>query len=112
MTWKTHLTVRVALFCGSLILALANVAHGQSATAADGAKAATALTPPKLAHFAEAVYPAAQVAAGQGANVDLEITISATGAVTNVVAVNPTGSDFDTAAIAAARQFVFEPAHK
>lgn len=55
-------------------------------------------------------YPPAALAAGKTASVDVVITIDAEGLVTEVTVPNPIGDGFDEAAIAAARQYVFEPA--
>jgi TonB family protein len=69
------------------------------------------IKPPKLKKFVEAVYPEAKKQAGVEAQVLLGIEIDETGAVTGVEVVKSAGSeDFDAAALAAAKQFVFEPA--
>jgi TonB family protein len=68
------------------------------------------IVPPKLVTFVEAEFPPSQVKAGKGAAVLLSIAIDATGKVANVVVVESAGPDFDNAAVAAARQFVFTPA--
>jgi len=65
---------------------------------------------PHLTKFVEADYPLPQRHAGVEASVVLTIEISATGAVTNVTVAESAGPDFDAAALAAARLFVFEPA--
>lgn len=75
------------------------------------AKAAPKLTkPPKLVKFVEAPYPEAERAAGKAATVVLQIAISAQGTVDDAVVTESAGAAFDAAAIAAVRQFVFEPA--
>lgn len=66
--------------------------------------------PPKLVSFVEAPYPESEKAAGQQASVVLQIAISATGSVENVSVVTSAGAAFDQAAVAAVRQFRFEPA--
>jgi TonB family protein len=66
--------------------------------------------PPKLVKFVPAVYPKDKHDAGIIAEVLLSIEIGADGQVGEVEVVKTGGADFDTAAIAAARQFVFEPA--
>src|SRR4051812_34308212 len=101
MTWKLHLTVRIALTAGFLALALGRVAHGQ--------EAAPALAPPRLVTFVDAPYP--DGAAG-GAAVDLEMDVAATGQVARARVVTSAGEAFDQAALAAARRFVFEPARR
>ncbi|HEY1585726.1 MAG TPA: TonB family protein, partial [Polyangia bacterium] len=65
---------------------------------------------PRLSHFVEAEYPADKKAAGVTASVLLSIEIGADGKVGNVGVVQSAGADFDAAAVAAAKQFVFEPA--
>jgi len=60
---------------------------------------------PRLTRFVEAESPRPQAAA-----VVLTLDLSATGAVTKVVVAESGGADFDAAAVAAASQFVFEPA--
>ena len=62
--------------------------------------------------FVDATYPAAAKAAGVQAQVDLEMTIDATGKVTDVRVVAPVGNGFDEAAVEAARKFAFEPARR
>jgi TonB family protein len=66
--------------------------------------------PPELVQGAAPEYPPAAASAGLEAAVKVRITIDATGAVTNVVVVEPAGNGFDEAAAAAARQYVFRPA--
>lgn len=96
-----------------LAVVLGHPAHGQDGTP-DGTAApiANALTPPKLVTFVDAIYPAAAKAASLQAQVDLEMTIDATGRVTEVRAVKPVGNGFDEAAVEAAQKFVFEPARR
>jgi len=106
---------RAALLTAVALLAtmLGHPAHGQDG-APDGTAAPTAnaLTPPKLITFVDATYPAAAKAARLQAQVDLELTIDATGKVTEVRTVTPVGNSFDEAAVEAARKFVFEPARR
>lgn len=64
--------------------------------------------PPRLTHFVEAPWP--DGAQGQRATVLLQLTLSATGTVTDVTVTTSGGAGFDEAAVRAARQFVFEPA--
>ena len=106
---------RVALHTAVVLLAtaLGRPAHGQGAASEGKAAPATnALTPPKLVTFVNASYPASAKAAGLQAEVDLQITIDASGKVTEARAVAPVGNGFDEAAVEAARKFVFEPAHR
>ena len=103
---------RAALYTAAAIVAMVvgHPAHGQQA--APEGTAATTLTPPKLVTFVDASYPAAAKAASLQAHVDLELTIDATGKVTDVRAVAPVGNGFDEAAVEAALKFVFEPARR
>ena len=55
-------------------------------------------------------YPPAALAAGKQAEVPVRISIDADGVVTKVEVITPQGDGFDEAAIAAAEQYVFEPA--
>ena len=66
--------------------------------------------PPKLVKFVEAVYPKDRHDAGITASVLLSIEIGDDGKVDNVEVVQGAAPDFDAAAVAAAKQFVFEPA--
>ncbi|HEX2659326.1 MAG TPA: TonB-dependent receptor, partial [Polyangia bacterium] len=112
MNWKVNLALRLALAAGLAATAIARAAHGQEPAAA--APAASALTPPKLKTFVPAEIPdAAKKAHREGVvDVELDLTIDATGAVTSAVVATPAGDGFDEAAVAAARQFVFEPARR
>jgi len=69
-----------------------------------------ALKPPKLLKFVEATYPPERQAAGTTAKVLLSIEINAEGRVENVEVAQSAAPDFDAAAVAAARQFEFDPA--
>ncbi|MBK9036359.1 MAG: TonB-dependent receptor [Myxococcales bacterium] len=55
-------------------------------------------------------YPPAALAAGKTADVAVRIAIDADGLVTEVAVLAPVGDGFDEAAVAAARQYVFDPA--
>jgi TonB family protein len=65
---------------------------------------------PQLLQAMAPDYPPAALAAGKAADVKVRIKIDATGMVTSVDVVTPVGDGFDEAAIAAAMQYVFEPA--
>jgi len=65
---------------------------------------------PELVTSVEAAYPEAERAAGRQAEVVLSIVIGADGTVTEAEIVTSAGADFDAAALAAVRQFVFRPA--
>src|SRR5689334_11500030 len=66
--------------------------------------------PPKLTKFVPAVYPRDKHDAGITSSVLLSIEIDDTGKVGNVEVVQTGGPDFDVAALAAVKQFEFEPA--
>ncbi len=75
------------------------------------AQEAPAITkPPHLVHFVSAVYPKDKHDAGITSQVLLSIEIGEDGKVGEVEVVRSGGADFDKAAVAAARQFVFTPA--
>jgi TonB family protein len=65
---------------------------------------------PKLLQAVAPEYPPAALAAGKQAKVKVRISIDATGTVEKVEVVDKVGDGFDEAAIAAAQQYVFEPA--
>ncbi|HEX3481859.1 MAG TPA: TonB-dependent receptor [Kofleriaceae bacterium] len=66
--------------------------------------------PPRLVQAQAPEYPPAALEAGKEASVKVRIHIDATGVVTAVDVVEPAGDGFDEAAVAAAMQYVFEPA--
>jgi TonB family protein len=109
MTSRFQPSFRTALALTAMVLA--HAAYGQDAApAATAAPHAAALAPPKLVTFVDAIYPAGAKAARLRANVDLELTIDATGTVAEARVVTPVGNGFDEAALEAARRFVFLPA--
>ena len=65
---------------------------------------------PKLSKFVPAEYPKDKHDAGVTASVLLSIEIDAEGKVGEVEVVSSGGADFDAAAVAAVKQFLFEPA--
>ncbi|HWO24430.1 MAG TPA: TonB-dependent receptor [Kofleriaceae bacterium] len=65
---------------------------------------------PRLLRAAAPDYPPAALAAGKTAKVKVKLYIDATGAVTKVDVLAPVGDGFDEAAVAAAKQYAFEPA--
>jgi TonB family protein len=93
-------------------LAMGSFSPGASAQPAPPPAAAPqrVITPPKLVQFVEADFPPSEAAAGRGATVVLQIAITATGDVADVSVLESAGAAFDSAAAAAARRFVFEPA--
>src|SRR5262245_45287992 len=70
----------------------------------------TITKPPKLIKFVPAEYPKDKHDAGVTATVLLSIEIDADGKVGEVEVVTSGGADFDAAAKAAVKQFLFEPA--
>lgn len=82
-------------------------AHGQTPTPP---QESPARRPPQLTQFVEAPYPESERASGRSAAVVLSITIGADGAVEDVSVLESAGPAFDEAALAAARQFRFDPA--
>ncbi len=87
------------------------VAAGVLFVLAATASAQPALTrSPRLVHFVEAEYPAAEKAAGVTATVVLALEIDAAGNVAKATVTGSAGAAFDAAALAAARQFRFQPA--
>jgi TonB family protein len=68
------------------------------------------VTPPKLLRFVEATYPPKALESGLQARVELELTITDQGLVSEARVVTAAGHGFDQAALDAVRQFVFEPA--
>lgn len=66
--------------------------------------------PPRLVTFIQAEYPEREKAAGTSASVILQVGITAGGSVSDVSVLESAGEAFDGAALAAVRQFVFEPA--
>ena len=103
--------MRLLAVAAAFVLAagISLTAQGQSPPGEAG-EPGKGLRSPKLKKFVEAVYPEDKRAAGVGAKVVLSIEVEDTGRVGNVEVVVPAGPDFDTAAVAAARQFEFEPA--
>jgi TonB family protein len=103
-----------------VIVALAGalaIAHG-TALAQDARRdpaptpsAPPALTkPPVLIQSVAPTYPPAALAVGRVAEVTVRVAIDADGVVTDVTIPAPVGDGFDEAAIAAARQYLFDPA--
>src|SRR5450432_3607572 len=108
--------MRRAIFVAICVIA---IFHPRFATAQEHAGVGDAPTKrrvtkmPKLRQFVEATYPAQKKANGEGAVVVLTIEIAATGEVTSVAVAQSAGAlgkDFADAAVAAAKQFEFEPA--
>ena len=70
------------------------------------------ILPPRLVKFVEATYPPDAYAQNREASVELSLTIAANGRVTEAIVTTPVDEAFDQAALAAAQQFVFEPARR
>ena len=66
--------------------------------------------PPKLVQALAPEYPPAALEAGKQAKVKVRLHIDAAGTVSSVDVLEPVGDGFDEAAVAAALQYVFEPA--
>lgn len=107
----------IALLLCAAVTGTAMSAHAQDEAA--GAQkmgdqvpsgAARKITPPKVVTFVEAPYPEEEKASGREATVVLQLAITEKGTVAAVVVLESAGPAFDAAAVAAARQFVFEPA--
>ena len=95
----------------ALVVLLLCSVSGTASLHADEAEVEPKITKaPKLLTFVEADYPPAQKAAGTEAVVTLTIEIGEDGKVANVQVAATAGPEFDAAAVAAARRFVFSPA--
>lgn len=70
------------------------------------------VTPPKLLRFVEASYPETTDDEPEEVAVELLLTIDKSGSVTEATVAKSGGEAFDAAALAAARQFLFEPARQ
>jgi len=108
---RAALAIAITIAASSITMR-ATVAHAQQrGTDVGGQPARRQITKmPKLVKFVEADYPSAKKEQGLEATVVLTIEIAATGEVANVTVAESAAPDFDGAAIAAAKQFVFEPA--
>lgn len=112
----------ISLFTLAGALTCAGVASAQDGAVprgADGAvkkapdeapPAASKRTPPKARNYAPPDYPPDAKAKGIEGQVILELTIDATGKVTNVTVLQPAGNGFDEAAVAAGKKLEFDPA--
>ena len=97
MVWLRSLLILASL-------ALAGPAFSQVAPPA------RKVQPPSLVRFIEAPYPEAEKETGGARTVVLQIAISVEGKVTEAAILESGGATFDEAALAAVRQFEFEPA--
>jgi TonB family protein len=101
----------VSVLC--LLVATGAVAQAPDAgtpPADAGAPTGVLTQAPVLKRQVEAQYPAEALAQQLEGTVVMSIDISETGAVTGVQVTQPAGHGFDEAAVAAVRQFEFEPA--
>jgi TonB family protein len=95
------------------ILAVSNVAHAQGKRqAGEETEQPPLITPPRLIRFVEASYPQREGEEPQEVDVELDIVVGKDGLVTEAFVARSGGAEFDEAALAAVRQFVFEPARK
>ena len=92
--------------------ALLSGSSGAYAQKTPEAESKPLITPPKLVRFVEAAHPDAEGEEPIEAVVELDIVVGKDGLVTEVSVARSAGESFDAAALAAARQFVFEPARK
>jgi TonB family protein len=76
----------------------------------DSSTSLSEVVPPRLLHFEKALYPSEAEQQGLEASVVLQIEIDVDGHVAAVEVREGAGHGFDEAAVAAAKQFVFEPA--
>src|SRR5690349_18924553 len=91
----------IAVACA--MLSYTALARAQpAADTAGAARAAPSLVPPKLAHGVTPAYPEAERARGAAATVLLELTLDASGKVTDAVVARSGGAAFDAAALTAA----------
>jgi TonB family protein len=94
------------------VLVVSILSSGAYAQKTPEAESKPLITPPKLVRFVEAPHPEADGEEPVEAVVELDIVVGKDGLVTEVSVARSAGESFDEAALAAARQFVFEPARK
>ncbi len=92
------------------VLVVSFLSSGTYAQKTPEAESKPLVTPPKLVRFVEAAHPEAEGEEPVEAVVELDIVVGKDGLVTEVSVARSAGESFDEAALAAARQFVFEPA--
>src|SRR5436190_17182015 len=95
MSWKINLALRLALGFGLAITAVARAAHGEepASKSGDAAPAPPTLTPPRLITFVPAKAPesAGTPPRTEPIDVDVELTIDASGKVTEARVSAPSG---------------------
>ena len=109
----------VPLSIAAVIALDATLARAQSEDAGAGGFSAppvvqpeTGVTPPSLRTRVEAIYPPEALRDRIEGTVGVEAVVDETGAVTDARVIAPAGHGFNEAALAAVRQFTFEPARK
>jgi TonB family protein len=104
---RWYLAITLIAICSASV-------HAQDARRPDAPPPPTPINvvtkPPKLLQAVAPDYPPAALAAGRTASVKVRIRIDDTGIVTGVDVLEKVGDGFDEAAIAAAMQYVFDPA--
>ena len=107
-------TRRLAIGASVAALLAASSARAQDPTGGGPPIAETAdrdaVSPPSLKAHPEAVYPPDALRDRIEGSVGLEVTIDESGAVVDARVTQPAGHGFDEAALAAVRQWTFEPA--
>ncbi|MEZ4401096.1 MAG: TonB family protein [Kofleriaceae bacterium] len=106
--WRSRFLAVAGLVFATSAPALAQDARRDAPPPAPAAPVLT--KPPVLIQSLAPVYPPAALAAGKTADVTVRLTIDADGVVTDVTVPTPVGDGFDEAAVAAAREYLFEPA--
>jgi TonB family protein len=103
---------RLSLAIACIAIAAGHAAAQPDVRPPDGKQVRTGVITkaPRLLQAVPPEYPPAALAAGKTAKVKVKIYIDASGAVTKVDVLEPVGDGFDEAAVAAAKQYVFEPA--
>lgn len=91
-------------------VAILTIALAVGATSVLAQPTGTVTKPPRPLQVMAPDYPPAALAAGKEAKVKVRLHIDATGAVTKVDVLEKVGDGFDEAAVAAAMQYIFEPA--
>jgi TonB family protein len=107
---RSPILFRARVLAALLGVCLVSAASSPRAQEAAGDSGPVVTKPPKLVKFVKAAYPAEKHDAGITASILLSIEIGADGQVGEVEVVKGASPDFDAAAVAAAKQFVFEPA--
>lgn len=99
----------VAFATGLVVTGASGMARAQPAGAAAPAEP---VTPPTVVTHVDAVYPPSALDERRHGDVVLALTVDADGHVSKVDVIESGGSDFDEAAVVAARQWTFVPAKR